>query len=175
MLYIKILGMLLVVTASYGIGKTIGVYQNRRVEDIYELLIFVRMANGHLAYSASAITEIIREGSDKAGGRIGDWLAGLAFQFRTEEYASSFEQIWTGSIGSLMEYSYLTDAQIGAVKELGKWLCYMDIDMQIRNLKLWEQNMRTEYEEQKDRAHRINKVSRSLGLLGGIFLIILIG
>ena len=36
MLYIKILGMLLVVTASYGIGKTIGVYQNRRVEDIYE-------------------------------------------------------------------------------------------------------------------------------------------
>ena len=32
MLYIKILGMLLVVTASYGIGKTIGVYQNRRVE-----------------------------------------------------------------------------------------------------------------------------------------------
>ena len=170
MLYIKILGMLLVVTASYGIGKTIGVYQNRRVEDIYELLIFVR-----LAYSASEITEIIREGSDKAGGRIGDWLAGLALQFRTEEYASSFEQIWTGSIGSLMEYSYLTDAQIGAVKELGKWLCYMDIDMQIRNLKLWEQNMRTEYEEQKDRAHRINKVSRSLGLLGGIFLIILIG
>ena len=76
MLYIKILGMLLVVTASYGIGKTIGVYQNRRVEDIYELLIFVRMANGHLAYSASEITEIIREGSDKAGGRIGDWLAG---------------------------------------------------------------------------------------------------
>ena len=175
MLYIKILGMLLVVTASYGIGKTIGVYQNRRVEDIYELLIFVRMANGHLAYSASEITEIIREGSDKAGGRIGDWLAGLALQFRTEEYASSFEQIWTGSIGSLMEYSYLTDAQIGAVKELGKWLCYMDIDMQIRNLKLWEQNMQTEYEEQKDRAHRINKVSRSLGLLGGIFLIILIG
>ena len=73
MLYIKILGMLLVVAASYGIGKTIGVYQNRRVEDIYELLIFVRMANGHLAYSASEITEIIREGSDKAGGRIGDW------------------------------------------------------------------------------------------------------
>lgn len=36
MLYIKILGMLLVVAASYGIGKTIGVYQNRRVEDIYE-------------------------------------------------------------------------------------------------------------------------------------------
>lgn len=69
MLYIKILGMLLVVTASYGIGKTIGVYQNRRVEDIYELLIFVRMANGHLAYSASEITEIIREGSDKAGGK----------------------------------------------------------------------------------------------------------
>ena len=66
MLYIKILGMLLVVAASYGIGKTIGVYQNRRVEDIYELLIFVRMANGHLAYSASEITEIIREGSDKA-------------------------------------------------------------------------------------------------------------
>ena len=68
MLYIKILGMLLVVTASYGIGKTIGVYQNRRVEDIYELLIFVRMANGHLAYSASEITEIIRvkqgEGSE---------------------------------------------------------------------------------------------------------------
>ena len=115
------------------------------------------------------------EGSDKAGGRIGDWLAGLALQFRTEEYASSFEQIWTGSIESLMEYSYLTDVQIGAVKELGKWLCYMDIDMQIRNLKLWEQNMQTEYEEQKDRAHRINKVSRSLGLLGGIFLIILIG
>ena len=57
MLYIKILGMLLVITASYGIGKTIGVYQNRRVEDIYELLIFVRMANGHLAYSASEITE----------------------------------------------------------------------------------------------------------------------
>ena len=73
MLYIKILGMLLVVAASYGIGKTIGVYQNRRVEDIYELLIFVRMANGHLAYSASEITEIIREGSDKAGGRIRDW------------------------------------------------------------------------------------------------------
>ena len=76
MLYIKILGMLLVITASYGIGKTIGVYQNRRVEDIYELLIFVRMANGHLAYSASEITEIIREGSDKAGGRIGTGVPG---------------------------------------------------------------------------------------------------
>ena len=50
MLYIKILGMLLVVTASYGIGKTIGVYQNRRVEDIYELLKFVRIANRHLKY-----------------------------------------------------------------------------------------------------------------------------
>lgn len=74
-----------------------------------------------------------------------------------------------------MEHSYLTDTQIGAVKELGKWLCYMDVDMQIRNLKLWEQNMQAEYEEQKNRARRINKVSRSLGLLGGIFLIILIG
>ena len=67
MLYIKILGMLLVVAASYGIGKTIGVYQNRRVEDIYELLIFVRMANGHLAYSASEITEIIRKDRIKQG------------------------------------------------------------------------------------------------------------
>lgn len=175
MLYIKIFGMLLVLTASYGIGKTIGTYQNRCVEDLYELLIFVRMVNGHLSYSAAEITEIIREGAEKAGGRIGEWLLRLDARFQMEEYTASFEQIWTGSMDHLSEYSYLTETQIREVRELGKWLCYMDTDMQIRNLKLWEQNMQAEYEEQKDKARRINKVSRSLGLLGGIFLIILIG
>ena len=53
MLYIKILGMLLVGAASNGIGKTIGVYQNRRVEDIYELLIFLLLSR-----SGQAVSEV---------------------------------------------------------------------------------------------------------------------
>ena len=68
----------------------------------------------------------------------------------------------------------MSEDLICQVEELGKWLCYMDVDTQLKNLRLWEKNMEAEYEEQQMKARQINKVSRSLGLLGGILLVILI-
>lgn len=173
MIYIKIAGAILVIAASFGIGTTIGMYQTRRTEDIHDLLLLIGIINGNLAYSATEITDIIEQGAKKTKGGVSVWLADILDRL-TMDYNETFEDKWLKSIPILARNSYLSESLICQVEELGKWLCYMDVDTQLKNLRLWEKNMEAEYEEQQMKARQINKVSRSLGLLGGILLVILI-
>lgn len=173
MLYLKILGAVLVIAASFGIGMSIGALQNNQAKDLKELLLFAGIIKGNLTYNASEITEIIEQGARKTKGAVSVWLEAVSDGLSSEK-RRSFENIWSDSIEILKEESYLSKEQIGQVSELGKWLCYMDADAQVKNIMLWERSITDEYEEQKRLARQINRVAGSLGLLGGILLVILI-
>ena len=173
MIYIKILGAVLIITSSCGIGAFVGTFQNKRTGDIKELILFAGIIKGCLTYTASEVADIIEQGAKKTNGAVSRWLFCIADRL-SDEKKDTFENIWLECMETLINESYLSGEVLSQAAELGKWLCYMDADSQIKNIAVWEKNIESEYEKQQKKAAQINKVSRSLGLLGGIFLVILI-
>ncbi len=173
MIYIRVLGAAFIIVASGGIGAYIGSFQNNRTKDIKELIIFAGIIKGGLTYTAPEVAEIIEQGAKKTKGACSLWLYGILDRLSGER-RDSFENIWQESTKILREESYLSEEVIGMASELGKWLCYMDADMQIKNIMLWEKSIEAEYNAQQKKADRINKISGALGVLAGILLVVLI-
>ncbi len=173
MIYIKLIGAVLIIVSSAGIGVFVGAFERNRTKDIRELIKLSGIIKGSLTYTCPEIADILEQGASKTNGAVSLWLSEISDRLSGERNETFFD-IWESSAWVLKNESYLSGEVIAHVLELGKWLCYMDTDTQIENILLWENDMNVYYERQQKKAEQINKVSGFLGLLGGILLVVLI-
>jgi stage III sporulation protein AB len=171
-IYIKLTAACLVIAASAGIGRSIGRMYDKMTDELKELILFAGIMKGQLRYAITEIVEILEQSAEKTHGVIAGFLKYMV-DILNRDKGRSFAYIWNEGIIYLKTHSHLNEEQINMVCELGQLICYMDVEGQIANIELWEKNMCYEYERQRERTNRINKVACSLGILGGILIVII--
>lgn len=157
---------------SYCIGHTVGKYHETMTEELHCMVMVASMIRGELKYALSPLCDVFDNLSHRTTGAVSDWLKSLS-ERTGENSDASFLLIWEDCIDRLEKESRFNEKQICQIRELGGILGYLDVEAQLSGLSLWEEEMQYEYECQREKTAGIKKTAHSLGILGGIFLVII--
>ena len=125
------------------------------------------MIRCELQYTRATFEEVFGKMGDKIDGDIGKWLKSLERNLHMKE-GKDFWDIWKTSIEQELKESNLKKSDLKELEEVGKNLVHFEnIDLFIEQLDYKIQKTKDEYETK-------GKLYRSFGIMGGIFLVILL-
>ena len=94
----------------------------------------------------------------------------------TESFSSGekLSQICRECAESALKKSCLTHGEKDAFFSFGEYLGYMDLEMQMRQLSLYENNLEAEILKRKAEVSGKKKLYQGIGILGGLLLAVLL-
>ncbi len=164
---LKVIGSVVIVVACTGLGFE-KVYEMklhlRQLEELKRIIIFFR---SELYYKRTPFIELFENASKSTEGIFGIWLTNLAKELQKHQ-AARFQETWRKSIEIDLSSSFMNKTEVNALLQLGASLNHIEsLDLYLEQLELSIQRAREE--EQNKR-----KLYQSMGMLGGIFLVILL-
>ncbi len=153
------------------IGCTgIGLYKSeelkKREQELQELQQIFSALQKEIEYTRTPIGEILKNISCKTSETYQCWLETLSKRCNEKGY-QTFDVIWNESI-KLLEESRLTQDEIADLKQVGGHLQQSEaISLFLERLDYCMQNTRRENETKR-------KLYKSLGVMAGVFLVILL-
>lgn len=106
-------------------------------------------------------------------GELSELFLQVAGRIR-EQQGEAFVQIWKNEIEGLGEESALTKKDRQMLAGMGEHLGFMDRDMQERNLLLFLEQLDLEIQGLREHKQERSRLYTSLGVMGGLFLAILL-
>lgn len=170
---IKAAGCVLIIYASLMIGCSVGRLHVLMVRELTELLSLMKIIKGQMNYAGSELPEIMSVCRDRLHGSVGKWLDTLC-QLLGFDGDKPFAQLWRESLVTLRELSVLPPEAILEVERLGEILGDMDVDTQMAQLAIVENELDRMCRESSGRTESVRKLSSSLGLLLGLFIVLLL-
>ncbi len=170
---IRILGAVLVVAASAGIGFSYSLRLGRRLEQLRQLERMTILLKGEISYGCAALPEALASIGRKMPEPFSRFLEEVAD--RLSGYPDkSFQQVFQEEVEGNLKQSALTAKDKGALMQMGAFLGYLDKDMQLRTIDLYLQELGQEIKATGESIPGKQKLSRSLGIMGGLFLVLLL-
>ena len=170
---IKLIGAVLVLVSSCAIGGLLALQvkeQERWLKDI-KTTLFLLM--GELEYRQMPLPEAMELISGRHNGRLKNFFTGLSAELKKKE-GFSLRELWQQQAAVALKECPLSKGQREEFAELG--LYFMESDKNTRKnsmefyLKRLEEDIVSLREKGADKAY----LCRTLGMLGGIFLLILV-
>ena len=158
---LKLLGYLSIMIGCtvFGIESGKEIYLRRK--ELEELHKFFMLFQLELRLLKTPVKEILLKLVNKVDLCFKEWVEEII-------RGDDFEECWINAINTHFKESYLTSEERNELKQLGKNMgCPEAISLYLSGLELLIQNTREEEKEKK-------KLYRSMGIMGGIFLVILL-
>lgn len=172
-MYVKAAGMLLMILGSVGIGLSLDFSMNTRAEVLRSLLRMTALLKGEISFGASSLPEAFAQIQRRLAMPVSGFLEFLAKETEQAE-GESFHIIFKKGMERYLKGCHLTREDLENLEALGMQLGFLDQRNQIHQLELYEQEtertLRVLLEEMPAR----KKVCRTLGVLGGLFLAIVL-
>lgn len=170
---VKAIGGCLIVYASFMVGHAIGQLHGRMVKEMEEMLLFIQLFKGQIMYAGSELPEILADSAKRLKGNVGKWVNGLA-EMSEKNRDRPFAELWTDSLAMLRRDSALSLEVLADVDRIGKIMGDMDVEAQLSRINLVEDIITDIYQRERARSSGIKRLANSLGLLGGVFIVILL-
>lgn len=170
---IRILGAVLVVAASAGIGFSHSFRLGKRLEQLKQLERMTLLLKGEISYGCVSLPEALSSIGKKLPEPFAHFLGQVASRLKSYP-DKSFQQIFQEEVEEDLAQSALTAKDKGALMQMGAFLGYLDKDMQLRTVDLYLQELDREIEDAGESTPGRQKLCRSLGIMGGLFLVILL-
>ena len=169
---LKLLGSLLILTASILYGWKVNEEQKEHVEQLIAMKEMLLMLQGEISYARTPLREAFLQMASQGKEPFSDFLKRAAEGL--EKHEGSIGEFWGGLVEEEAEKFYFTREEQGLLKRAGENFGYLDVKMQLKNLELYMEQaevfLKRAQKELKDR----QKVARTLSLMCGLFLVILL-
>ena len=86
----------------------------------------------------------------------------------------SFPQLWQAQIDRCLSKTHLRKEEKEQLAALGEVLGYLDLDMQLSSIELYLEQLELAIAQSREALATKQKLYQSLGVAGGIFLVILL-
>ena len=162
----KYIGCLIILVASSGIGIHYGEELKKYLNQLEELKKLFCLMKCELEYVKLPLVELFERMESKVQQPFESWIGMLRRKLESREYGV-FDNIWRETIEEELRESKLRAEDLEELKNVGKNLEYIDnLNLYIEQLEYRIMDMRKAYQSKR-------KLSRTLGIMGGIFLVIL--
>lgn len=169
---LKLAGAILIICASVGLGYSKCRELTMKERNLEEFLQIILCLKGEIRCGNSCLSDALRDTARRCTGSYSAFLEGTAscMAANTEEKLGTIFQKCTEKYLSEL---YLDKEEKRKISLLGERLGYLDREMQIRQLELYETDFRFLLQKlQKDKTEK-KKLYQSIGVMSGIMLAVL--
>lgn len=166
-------GACLVLGASSLLGVQKGRQLTKRIEQLQEIQRMVLFVQGEILYKKAALPEALRNSAGKIKSPFDLFLreiAGRADEFDGIRFSHLFEQ----GVGERLRNTALTKEDKEELIRFGESLGYLDIGMQKNAILFYLKELEQKIAYLQQEVPQKRKLYQSLGVMGGIFLLILL-
>ncbi len=168
----KIIGCILVIISSAGVGFYFSSEIRSRIEDLKELRKLVSLLRGDIRYASTPLPEAIHSISRRHNGSFHDFFDFISLQLN-ELSGLTFSQIWKTATESELMNTSLTKKDKLLLIQFGETLGYLDKDMQMNTIDLYIAGLEEEIDDLSKTAKEKTYMFRTLGITFGIFITII--
>lgn len=169
---IRLLGAALVVVSCSGMGFFMAGQWGERLKTMENLRKLIFLLKGEIVYAHSPLTESFERTGKKGGGEIGDLFVRVAERMEGQQ-GEPFYTIWQEEIDKLPKSFCLSEEDRLSLKGLGEHLGYLDLEMQERTILLYLEQLDLTIGYLREHKQERSRLYTSLGVMGGIFLTIM--
>lgn len=164
---LKLIGSVFIITATTGIGFSKSKELQNHLNALEELKKLFCLLRSELQYTHAPFAEVFSKISTKTSIPYREWLLSLS-QRLINKTRGSFWEIWCLSITEDIKETNLKEEELEELKNVGKNMEYIEsLELYIEQLEYRIKNTREAYRSKR-------KLCQSMGIMGGIFLVILL-
>lgn len=171
----KWIGSMLVLFSAGGFGVWSAMQWRERLRLLEKLRQMIYFLKGEITYSHAPLAEALERVGKRDPGPLGRLFTAAAEGICRQE-GESLQEIWGREVEVLTSPQVrlpLTDADLEQLKGLGEHLGYLDVDMQERTLGLYLEQLDLSIEYLRTNQREKCRLYTSLGIMGGMFLVII--
>lgn len=168
----KVIGVILFISMSSWIGFDMSFQLSKRTKQIRQLIQSLQILDAEMSYSQSTLQQIFTVISTKSSEPIATFYERLAEQLT--EAVPDFLYIWSQELSFLQSTSALKGKELEVLEQLGSTLGQYTLTEQQKHLVLAMHHLQTELEEAYEQQLKYGKVMKTLGVLIGMFIVLLL-
>lgn len=157
--------------ASSGIGYLMSLSLTKRYQQLKTIRRLIIFLKGEISYGKSTLPEALEQISRKLPEPFNIFLTEVAKEACRYD-GRTFEELFSEGVDEHLSSSNLTPKDKESLKQIGQYLGYLDIAMQISTLELYQQELELEVKEIENTIPAKKRIYQSLGVMGGLFLAI---
>ncbi len=169
---VKIIGICLILCSSTAIGFECSSRLKERIGELESIRKLLLMLRGEIKYSHSTLSEAFYTIGKRLKSSYGVFLLKAAEEMDSME-GQTLAQIWENCVNGELKESALKKEDKEKLIHLGSQLGYLDTEMQISTIELYLEQVQEEIKNATENFKRNGKLYRTLGVMAGIFLVIL--
>lgn len=163
----KWIGSILIIAACSGLGFSKSRELQRHLDELEELKKLFYLLRSEMQYTKAPFAEIFDKIGRKTEEPYRAWLMSLSKRLN-KKGTGTFWEIWSVSINEDLKKSNLKVDELEELTNVGKNLAYMEsFDLYIEQLEYKIKHTREAYQSKK-------RLCQSMGIMGGVFLVILL-
>jgi stage III sporulation protein AB len=168
----KIIGCILVIASSTGMGFYFSSELKRRVQDLKEFKKIIVLLRGDIRYSNSPLPEAISSIARRHQGVYQAFFTGVSTKLH-ELSGLTFSDIWKSEVEQNLTNTSLSKKDKVSLIQFGDNLGYLDKEMQMNTLDLYLTQLEDEIAELSRSVKEKSYLFNSLGITAGIFITII--
>ena len=166
---LKLVGACLIMASAAGIGVSFSTDLKRRCQELRILKQLAYMLRGEIKFTKTPLPEAFSHISVRLPEPFGNFLSNVA-----EALGTADGELWREKIKESLAGSHLSRMDKEQLGTLGEVLGYLDLEMQLASIDLYLEQLELSIQEAESSMSSKQKLYQSLGVAGGIFLVILL-
>ena len=169
----KIIGAILVIASSGGIGLYFSIILKERISDLKELNKIIVILRGEIRYASTPLPEAVGGLAYRTNGEYRRFLLAVAGELDKLE-GKSFSEIWNSCVEKELVDTSLNKKDRLLLTRLGENLGYLDKEMQLNTIDLYITQIQGELDDAVDTVKEKVRLYNMLGVMAGIFITIVL-
>lgn len=157
----------MILLACSGIGFSKSTELKKHLAELEEIQKTFLLLKGELTYTKAPFAVLFLKVSKKIKSPYKEWMEQLFARLNSRN-RTSFWQTWCESIDEDLKGSRLKKEELEELKEVGKNLEYVE------HLELFTEQMDYRIKHTREEYRSKRKLCQSMGIMGGVFLVILL-
>lgn len=169
----KLIGILMILLAAGGCGLTYSRRLRLRLEELRQLQQLMMLLYGEIQYQCTTLPEAFEVCGRQVESTCGAWMCETGERLNAME-GMGFREIWEEQLEKLQNRTVLGKGCMDDLRRLGNQMSFPDRDTQLGALALYSQRLREQEERFSRELPAKMKLGAMLGVLAGMFLVILL-
>lgn len=172
-MFIKIIGVILILASSAGIGFHLSDDFVKRVEECKTLKKIILMLRGEIKYNNATMAEAFETIGSRVDNPYHDFFMEAAIELNNLS-GQTFLEIWKQTIDKKLKETKLNKKDMERFRNLGENLGYLDKEMQLSTIDLYLEHLELEIEEGNRSMNSNSRLYKCLGIMGGVLVTLII-
>lgn len=169
----KAAGCILMIAGASGLGVWKSGWYNKHLETLEYLRQMIFLLKGQILYANAPLEEAFDTVGRRTKGVLADLFLRVSERIRNQD-GEPFTVLWKEEVEQINADAPFSKKDRQDLSALGEHLGFLDRDMQERNLLLYLEQLDLEIQKLRDQKQERGRLYISLGVMGGLFLSVLL-